>query len=235
MVSNLELIIRLLLSAVVGGLIGMEREASNRPAGLRTHILVTIGSALVMLVSTQGFSSMEYGGDPARLAAQVVSGIGFLGAGTIVKNGNDIKGLTTAASLWVCGGLGLAIGGGYYLGGLTTAAIAYLSLTSLGKIEGKFTNKKQKIVSLQCRERIGLIGELGQVLGSLNIIIKDIKITRKEVEYTYANEFGDFSDDMENELIELEFKLMSRKEFDINEFNAQIAEIQGVKQIRWID
>lgn len=141
MVSKNEIIIRLILSAVIGGLIGTEREASNRPAGLRTHILVSLGSTLIMLVSIEGFYDIETGlwvGDPVRLAAQVVSGIGFLGAGTIMRTGDRIKGLTTAASLWVCSGIGLAIGNGYYLGGLLTAGIALVTLMSLGNFEKKY-------------------------------------------------------------------------------------------------
>src|SRR5690554_6597847 len=144
----------------------MEREANNRPAGLRTHVLVTLGSALIMLISMYGFQNF-YGSksDPARLAAQVVSGIGFLGAGTILRTGNTIKGLTTAASLWVCAGIGLAIGSGYYVGGLTTAAIVLFSLKGLSGIEKKFFKKKDKILVVQCHERTGLIGDIGQVLG----------------------------------------------------------------------
>ena len=119
MISEIEIVKRLILSAILGGLIGVEREVNNRPAGLRTHILVTLGSTLVMLVSIDGLH--RDGGailsDPYRLAAQVVSGIGFLGAGTIMRTGNSINGLTTAASLWVSAGIGLAIGTGYYLGG----------------------------------------------------------------------------------------------------------------------
>lgn len=104
MITEIEIIKRLLLSAFLGGLIGVEREVNNRPAGLRTHILVTLGSTLVMLISIDGLNRINDGiimSDPYRLAAQVVSGIGFLGAGTIMRTGNSINGLTTAASLWL--------------------------------------------------------------------------------------------------------------------------------------
>jgi len=144
MILYQEIVLRLVLSAFIGGLVGMEREASNRPAGLRTHVLVSLGACLIMLISIDGFhnSGLFYKSDPARLAAQVVSGIGFLGAGTILRTGNTIKGLTTAASLWVCAGIGLAIGSGYYVGGLTTAAIVLFSLKGLSGIEKKFFKKK---------------------------------------------------------------------------------------------
>lgn len=144
MLSELEIVLRLVLSAVIGGAIGIEREASNRPAGFRTHILVSVGSTLIMLVSAYG---MGEGADPARLAAQVVSGIGFLGAGTILRTGNHIKGLTTAASLWVCAGIGLSIGAGFYLGGVITAAIVLISLVALGNVEVNVLRGANKLVS----------------------------------------------------------------------------------------
>lgn len=103
------MIIRLLLAGLMGGIIGLERESHGRPAGLRTHIIVSLGSCLIMLVSIYGFEDAG-NRDPARLAAQVISGIGFLGAGTILREGATIIGLTTAASLWVVAGIGLAMG-----------------------------------------------------------------------------------------------------------------------------
>lgn len=174
MISNIELVLRLLLSALAGGSIGIEREVSNRPAGLRTHILVSVGSTLIMLVSVYGFNGY---GDPARLAAQVVSGVGFLGAGTIMRTGNSIKGLTTAASLWVCSGIGLAIGAGYYLGGIVTAAIVLLSLVSLQTVEQRVNKSSFKNIQIEAYERAGLIGEIGTLLGKYYIIIKDISIS----------------------------------------------------------
>jgi len=136
MIGNTEVILRLLLSAFFGGLVGMEREANNRPAGLRTHVLVSLGSTLIMMISIDAFRGMGAsgnGGEPARLAAQVVSGIGFLGAGTILRDGTNIKGLTTAASLWVCGGIGLAVGSGYYLGGFKNIFIHYILTFNLSR------------------------------------------------------------------------------------------------------
>lgn len=109
-------LVRIFISFVVGTVIGIEREAHNQPAGLRTHILISIGSALVMLISIyipQTFTQFQ-NGDPGRIAAQVVSGIGFLGAGAILRFGADVKGLTTAASIWAMAALGLAVGAGMY-------------------------------------------------------------------------------------------------------------------------
>lgn len=124
-----QIIMRLVVSAILGGIIGIERESSNRPAGFRTHILVTLGSALMMIISTTSFDPFVYNNDPMRLAAQVVSGIGFLGAGTVLKDGDTVKGLTTAAAIWVCGGIGLAIGVGMYEAGIIATLISFFSLT----------------------------------------------------------------------------------------------------------
>lgn len=231
MVSNFELIIRLLASAIVGGIIGIEREAHNRPAGFRTHILVTMGAALIMLVSTQGFPGVEGKFDPSRIAAQVVSGVGFLGAGTIVITGNEIKGLTTAASLWVCAGVGLAIGGGYYLGGLVTAVIVFISLSLLSKIEKGLTSKKYKAINITCQERAGLIGDLGQVFGNNAIMIKDIKINRNIM--LHENSLITENNEMEYDIVELEFTLMLNKVFNYQEFNSMLLEVNGVEKISW--
>lgn len=229
MVSNFELVLRLLISAIIGGLIGLEREANNRPAGFRTHILVTIGSALIMLISSQAFREIGGTVDPSRLAAQVVSGIGFLGAGTIIRDGSNIKGLTTAASIWVCGGLGLAIGGGYYLGGLVTAAITFGSLTFLNKLEQRVLNKKYKKVTVLCHERPGLIGDLGQVFGDNNVMIKDIRVNRSNVEYDMLM---NSSNEVE-ELIEVVFSLVMDKGFNVEDFNLLMLNIRGVAEIEW--
>ncbi len=117
-----ELFARLVLATVLGGAIGLERGTLNRPAGLRTHILVCVGSTLAMLVSMYGLLDMRGGVltpsyDGGRIAAQVISGIGFFGAGTILREGSSVRGLTTAASLWTVAGIGLAVGSGMYVGG----------------------------------------------------------------------------------------------------------------------
>jgi putative Mg2+ transporter-C (MgtC) family protein len=127
--SELELIGRLLLSALMGGAVGLEREISDQPAGFRTHILVALGACLFALVSAYSFGaflgaeeSPQLRFDPTRVAAQIVTGIGFLGAGAIIRYGMSVRGLTTAASLWVVAAIGTAVGlGGYLIGGVTTA------------------------------------------------------------------------------------------------------------------
>ncbi|MEJ5190181.1 MAG: MgtC/SapB family protein, partial [Breznakiellaceae bacterium] len=120
--TELDITLRLALSFIAGGIVGFERTSRHQVAGLRTHILICVGSTLLMLLSLwipEQFLGLK-SGDPGRIAAQVVSGIGFLGAGAIMRLGNNVKGLTTAASLWLIAAVGLALGAGFYLAaGLT--------------------------------------------------------------------------------------------------------------------
>ena len=223
-----ELVFRLVLAALIGGLVGMEREANNRPAGLRTHVLVTIGSALIMLVSKHGFidlASQGSLGDPSRLAAQVVSGIGFLGAGTILQTENKIKGLTTAASLWVCAGIGLAMGAGFYLGGLTTVVIVMVTLRALGYLEKKVFRKNFGTLYITFLERPGVIGDIGQILGKNNISIKDIKLSGDETD----------SDGDENKITEATFMLKLPEEYSDEKFFNEILDVPSLVSARWED
>ncbi|MGA1795747.1 MAG: MgtC/SapB family protein [bacterium] len=137
--SITEMVLRLGLAAVLGGVIGIERERHGRPAGFRTHILVSLGSALIMMVSLHiyeifiRFQTANYasGVDPSRVASMVVAGIGFLGAGTIMQSRGSIWGLTTAACLWVSAGLGLAVGCGYYTPAIIATVISLITLVLL--------------------------------------------------------------------------------------------------------
>ncbi|MBO7728454.1 MAG: MgtC/SapB family protein [Oscillospiraceae bacterium] len=134
--QNLEFVIRILVACMCGFVLGVERSRRFKEAGVRTHMIVCVGAALIMIVSKYGFEDLSteiYNGtraaDPARLAAQVVSGVGFLGAGMIFKNGGSVTGLTTAAGIWAAAGIGLAVGAGMYLLGiLVTFAIASIQL-----------------------------------------------------------------------------------------------------------
>ena len=217
MLSTPELILRLILSAVAGGIIGVEREANNRPAGLRTHVLVTLGSTLIMTISMYGFD----GGDPARLAAQVVSGIGFLGAGTILRTGNTISGLTTAASIWVCGGIGLAIGNGYYSGGIATTLIVLFTLKGLSAMENNLFKVKYKELVVYSKERPGLLGELGQIMGKNNIVIKDIRVMSDQ----------DLSEDARDIVVRFRVKLPSK--FFNDRFFIEVMAIRGIHHASW--
>ena len=142
---DFTMLVRLVVSAIFGGIVGMERGSGDRPAGFRTHILVCAGSTLIMLVSLYGFDGFdaqpfEYprNRDSARIAAQVVSGIGFLGAGTILHEGVTIRGLTTAASLWMVSAIGLAVGAGMFLVGGAATAITMITLVTFHNWEKRF-------------------------------------------------------------------------------------------------
>jgi len=124
-----EALLRLALAGALGGLIGLERELRDREAGLRTNLLVSLGAALFTIVGAYGFASIRT--DPTRIAAQIVTGIGFLGAGAIIRQGSSIRGLTTAATLWVVAAVGLAAGAGYYSAALITTGLVLLALWPL--------------------------------------------------------------------------------------------------------
>lgn len=159
--SAISAIIRLVLSAVLGALIGVERGTKRRPAGLRTFSLVCLGSALSM-VTNQFLVEQYNGGDPSRLAAQVISGIGFLGIGTIVVTGkNYVRGLTTAATLWVTATLGIAIGAGFIYGGMITFILIMIIIRALSIV-----SRHQE----QYNRMIGLCLEVDQEFGSKTVL-----------------------------------------------------------------
>ena len=146
MLTDTQVMVRLLLSVVLSGLIGFERQMHRRTAGLRTHILVGLGSCLIMLTSIYVFDIYidRVFLDPGRIAAGVITGIGFLGAGAIIRDTEGIKGLTTAASLWVVAGLGLSVGCGFYVAGLFTTVLSLIVLLFLRHIEAKVFTKEGK-------------------------------------------------------------------------------------------
>lgn len=142
MLEPITMVAQLGLAAVLGGAIGYEREGLKRPAGFRTHILVCVGSTVAVHTNLQLLASFDGPLDPARLGAQVISGLGFLGAGTIIKEGNSVKGLTTAASLWVVGIIGLAVGAGQYFSAVISTILLYLILSAFRNLEDRIMQKK---------------------------------------------------------------------------------------------
>src|SRR5262252_11255075 len=129
--ADLQMAGRLCLAGLLGGLVGLEREVHSQPAGLRTHMIVALGSCLIMLVSIQMGAMNPGRGDPARIAAQVVAGVGFLGAGAIMRSGLSVRGLTTAACLWTVAAIGLAVGCGYWLAALVTTGLTLIDRKSV--------------------------------------------------------------------------------------------------------
>lgn len=191
-IDTLDLTLRLLMSLAFGGLIGFERELSNSAAGLRTHILVCVGSTLIMLISIYGFSEFanEYNVrmDPSRLAAQVVSGIGFLGAGTILITGNVIKGLTTAASVWVVAAIGLAIGAGFIYPAAVASVLVLISLWVLNKVEKRFiSTRKRQMLKIEVEDRPGLLSQFSELIaknkGSIHKMTVDTDHSGKIILY----------------------------------------------------
>ena len=144
-----EIALRLVVAAALSGLVGLEREWRERAAGLRTHMLVGVGSALFTLISAYGFNDFLFGGsnvvraDPSRIAAQIVTGIGFLGAGAIMRQGLNIRGLTTAAGLWVVAAIGMAVGAGYYAGALIGTGVVLFGLGPLRWAEGYIVARRR--------------------------------------------------------------------------------------------
>jgi putative Mg2+ transporter-C (MgtC) family protein len=178
-ISYLDLTIRMVLAVVLGGLIGLEREWSNHAAGFRTHILVCIGSASIMLLSIYGFSEFvnepNVRTDPARLAAQVISGIGFLGAGAILRNGSSITGLTTAASIWVVAAIGLSVGAGFYYASVLATFLVLVSLFLLNKWEKHLLrHRRNQEVVIKIYDRPGSLGRIATKFGEQGLQIKNV-------------------------------------------------------------
>jgi len=169
MLSDVSLTSRLLLAALLGSVIGFERERLLWAAGLRTHMLVSVGSCLIMIVSAYGFSDVlgpHVILDPSRVAAQVVSGIGFLGAGSIILRNEVVKGLTTAASLWAVAAVGLAVGGGLYYASVAATLIILVILAGLKPLEERFRNHRQPVeLQLEVQQGEMSMALLQQALG----------------------------------------------------------------------
>ncbi len=178
-----ETLLRLVLAGVLGGVIGYEREHTNRPAGFRTHILVCVGAALVMVTSEFIFDI--YGGkvnlDPARLGAQVISGIGFLGAGTIIRDGFNVRGLTTAASLWAVSCVGIAVGIGFYGGAVIATILIFLTLIILKKAENRFSSRNRyRTFIIESGNVPGQVGQVTYLFEKYRIEIKNIQLYKSK-------------------------------------------------------
>lgn len=177
--AELDMALRLGLSFVAGGLIGFERSSRRQVAGLRTHILICLGSTLLMLLSIwipQTFLDAK-SGDPGRIAAQVVSGIGFLGAGAILRLGNNVRGLTTAASLWLVSAIGLAIGAGLYFAAGIALAVSLFTLIALDRVEKRlFPAERNKVLDISFRDSIPDTKKTLAVLKDFGVRVQSIDL-----------------------------------------------------------
>ena len=182
--QQIEISIRLLLASALGAAIGFEREIHAHPAGMRTHLLVALGSAAFSVLSIYFFVSPAAPNgslptDPSRIAAQIVSGIGFLGAGAIIKYGTSVRGLTTAASLWATAAVGMAAGAGALLVALVTTALIVLSLGPLNWIITRFQREEQHVLRLRLlATRLDALGEVSRALAGSRIEIAGVSTQR---------------------------------------------------------
>ena len=185
MLSDLELVGRLAGAALLGSAIGFERERAARAAGLRTHMLVCVGSALVMIVSAFGFADVlgtpHVDLDPSRIAAQVVSGIGFLGAGAIILRKDSVRGLTTAASIWATAAIGLASGAGLYVAAAASTVIILVILAGLKPIEARYDAARRSIeLHLRARRGEASIPAIEKALARRQARVKQLIVERDE-------------------------------------------------------
>jgi putative Mg2+ transporter-C (MgtC) family protein len=221
MAHQWELVGRLVFAAILGSAIGLERERLSWAAGLRTHMLVCVGSALVMVVSAYGFSDVLGNGvvlDPSRVAAQVVSGVGFLGAGAILARGEVVRGLTTAASVWTVAAIGLAVGGGLYIPAIAATVIILIILAGVKPLEKRFLRDKQRRELLIVAQRGVLsISTLHEFLGYSSLKVKQFDSQQSE-------------DDAEWEEITLTFSRLSAEEF--RSIERRLRQVDGIRQIK---
>ena len=213
----LEPFIRILIAAILGGLIGIEREIREHTAGFRTHILVSVGSAAFTLASSYGIQGTSF--DPNRISAQVVTGIGFLGAGAIIRYGISVRGLTTAASLWTVAAVGLLAAQGFYSAALITTGLTIFSLYLLRFLEDRLIYRRiARPISVRVHFRKGGFSPLTQVLSA----IQQAHVTVKEMEVA--------ADEDQTRTIHLLNQLP--RTLDFAKLAALIAENENVQSVR---
>lgn len=213
--SEWVIVFRLIMATILGGLIGLEREYHGQPAGLRTHIILAIGSAFIMGMS---INVAFYGqtGDAARLAAQVVSGVGFLGAGAIFKYGGGVRGLTTAASIWTSAAIGLACGAGYFIAATVGTALVLFSLIVLNSFEKSFIHEKTtRTIVIKAIDHFRFVDEVKTTL-------KDHSISTRSIS---------FIKDVQANHIEVKAIIQSANDQDMDLIIAAIQKINGVEYL----
>ncbi len=175
-----EIALKLLLAVALGGLVGLERESSHKPAGFRTNILICIGSTMMMILSGLLLEGQEGGGDFTRIAAAVITGMGFIGAGSIIQARGMVLGLTTAATLWAVAGLGLVIGAGFFIIALIYAAVIILTLIIFRVFEDRFLTKILYRYRLKTAAPMQVIIDVKKIAFREGIKFKEIKYKKEE-------------------------------------------------------
>jgi putative Mg2+ transporter-C (MgtC) family protein len=210
-----EMLMRLGLSVVLGGIIGAEREHNNQPAGLRTHMILVIGACLAMMLSIN--LGTAAGTDPARLAAQVVSGIGFLGAGAILRFGFNVKGLTTATTLWTMAIVGLAVGMGYYLISMIATAVIMIVLSVLDLIERRFVRANiLRTLVLEVYDVKGIVKEIRQTVSQSSFQIVGFSVQKNN----------------EDKLLQIEIVARFNNADKLEVLIEQLSEFEGLKSVK---
>lgn len=202
MIAREEIVLRLALAAVFGAVIGLERERKDWAAGLRTHMMVCLGAALAMMVSAYGFNDVldqkNIALDPSRVAAQVISGIGFIGAGSILflKQG-IIRGLTTASGLWTVAAIGLATGGGMYFAAIITTVFAIIILWVLQPIERKFSERfKQKSIKVVASDNATSVELVNKFLQNDEFEISNYSVYNADGDYIVFLKFKKYNQEV---------------------------------------
>ena len=227
--KDIMMVVRLVLAAILGGIVGIERGSGDRPAGVRPHILVCVGSALFMLVSMYGFDELtpaealhegDLGArrDSARIAAQVVSGIGFLGAGTILHEGLTIRGLTTAASLWMVSAIGLAVGSGMFFLSIMATVITMITLVTFHTWEKRFaatSRSDRRFVRITTSNRNDVIADITGYLTLNGIQVRSLNLKKNK--------------DKNNLVIDLYLKL--GKNMESSDYILGLQNIEGVMSV----
>ncbi len=213
-----EAILRLVLAMVLGGAIGYQREIHEKPAGLRTHALVALGSALIMLISINIEPILGLPRTTVdRIAASVVTGIGFLGGGAIIRQGSIVRGLTTAASIWVVSGVGLAAGAGFYLAATVTTILVLVTLIALVYVELRAVSG-HRTIQLLAVDQPQELGLVASALGELGVTIRNIEIEPLEGEGASIIQLG----------------LQIPQDVDSSTIVAKLASVKGVSEVRWL-
>ena len=220
MIPDSEIFLRLLLSAALGAVVGFERERQNQVAGLRTHMVLAVGSSLTMVLSIYmaiHFRDQTSGADPSRIAAQVVSGIGFLGAGTILHYGTNVRGLTTATSLWTIAMVGLTVGAGLYIPAVAATVLLLIALTIFNFIEKRLVKSYTTwVVTFKAEDRPDLLEQFEAAISSLARKVSSESLSK----------------DISKNLVTIESQIQTIENYNVSPILEKLAGLPGAKDVQ---